>query len=313
MTWIVVGGFAVEPIVLVLALALVAGGLLWWDGRRTVAPTTSARRGIRHATITFAVALTPLVVGMASPVLVFYFGLLAPRLEPRLLAIAPTIGLWAFLAVQTVGELTWPGPRGSHREARLVARTASDVVGHAARRWMWATVAVLAAAGGALALAADGPRTIARLADGAVAAQTSFPGWSWTIPVLAVAMVAAGATEAVLRLVASRPAVEGVDGYWDMWLRRRAARRLVRVTQLVLGLTLAGLVGLAGLSLRWLGLAVMAGEAPAVGSSVHVLVGDVLCGIAIAAVAASLVAAAWPARDPAPQSTIGQVPAGARS
>ncbi|MCK9794008.1 hypothetical protein M1843_09650 [Isoptericola sp. 4D.3] len=309
MAWIVVGGVAMEPIALVLVLALAAGALLWWDGRRTVGPSTSARRGMRHATVTFAVALVPLVVGMASPVLVFIFGLLVPRLEPHLLAVAPTVGLWAFLAVQTVGELTWPGPRGTHREARLAPRTASDVVGRAARWWMWATVAALAVAGGALALAADGPRTIARLEGGTVAAENSFPGWSWTLPLLAAALVAAGTAEAVLRLVASRPAVEGVEERWDMWLRRRAARRLVRVTQLVLGLTLAGVVGLAGLSLRWLGLTAMADDTPAVVSSEHVLVGNVLCGIAVAAVVATV----GPARDPAPRSGAGQVPAGARS
>ncbi|MFE7404684.1 hypothetical protein [Isoptericola sp. NPDC057559] len=288
---VLVGDVAVEPMALLLVLTLAAAGLLWWDGRHAVAPTTSARRAVTHATITVGVAVFPLAVGLASPVLVYYFGLLV-RLEPHLLAALPIVGLWAFLAVHGVGELTWPGPRGTHREARLVARTTSDVAGRASRGLLWATVAALAVTTAALGLAADGPRTIARLDGSTVAAEGSFPGWSWTLPLLAAAVVAGAGSEVVLRLVASRPAVEGVDEAWDMWLRRRVARRVLRVALLVLGLSLAGIVGLAGLSLRWLDL--------------HVTLGTVLFWIGIAIAAGALLVTVWPTRDPAPRPAIGQ-------
>ncbi|GAA1724521.1 hypothetical protein GCM10009809_20350 [Isoptericola hypogeus] len=301
MNWIVVGGVHLTPVTLLVLLALGAGLLLWLDGRRTVAPTTAARRAVRHATITEGVAVALAVVpAILYPIAASFLG--APMVvEPRWLAVAPSIGLWAFLGIHAVGELTWPGPRRAHREARLVARTTSDVVSRAARWGTYALVIALAITAGALALAADGPRTIARIDGGSMVHEGSFPGWWWTLPVFVATLVTAALTEVVLRLVALRPAVEDVDGRWDMWLRRRAARRILRVVHLVLGLTLAGLLGLAGLSLRWVASAdigvdgVLEPSAPG-----YIAVGNVLFWIAVAVVLASIAVTAWPARDPLP-------------
>jgi len=296
-----IGGIPPEPVLLVL-LALGAGALLWRDGRRTVAPSTAARRAVRHATITDGVALVLAAVpAILYPIAAPLLGVLMV-VEPRWLAVAPSVGLWAFLAIHAVGELTWPGPRGVRRAARLTPRTTSDVVTRADR---WRTVALLSAlaiTAGALALVADGPRTIARVSGGTVVHEGSFPGWWWTLPTLVAAAVAAALAEGVLRLVAVRPAVEGVDERWDMWLRRRAARRILRVVHLVLGLTLAGLLGLAGLSLRWVA---FAGVGPSGQEPGYVVAGNTLFWVGVAVALASIAVTVWPARDPLPDVTDG--------
>jgi len=160
-----------------------------------------------------------------------------------------------------------------------------------------------------LSLAASGPRTVARLEDGAVVATAGpFPGWLWTVPVLASGLVAAALSEGVLRLVALRPAVDDVAEDWDMWLRRRTARHTLRTVQCVLGLELAGLIALAGMALRWLGMGVSGNgwNTIAPQSTTFVALGNVVFWFAVAIALTVLTATLRPARDPAPRPAAGQ-------
>ena len=308
-----IGGIPLEPALFVVALALGAGGLLWWDGRRTVVPTTAARRAVRHATTTMGVALVPGAAGVLLPILSFHLGF-GPHVKTAQLVVVPTLGLWAFLAVYAVGELTWPRPQDAHRQARLTTRTVAGVADRAARRQIWVTASLLVVATTLLALVADGPDSIARVVDGVLERQTLFPGWAWTGPVLLAALVALALTEAVLHLIAARPAVVDVDEAWDMWLRRRGARRVLRVVQLVSGLTLAGLLGVAGIALRMLGLGrttMSTAALPVVPE--YVTLGNVVLWVGVAAAVATTVAACWRWRDPLPGTASGRPTVEARS
>ncbi|MFC7880249.1 hypothetical protein [Isoptericola sp. NPDC057391] len=310
---IVIGAVPLELALFVVALALGAGALLWWDGRRTVAPTTAARRAVRHATTTMGVALVPGVAGVLLPVLSFHLGI-GPHVKTAELVVVPTLGLWVFLAVYAVGELTWPRPRDTHRQARLTTRTTADVADRGARRRAWITAAVLVVTTVLLALVADGPDSIARVMDGVLERQTLFPGWAWTGPVLLATLVALALTEAVLYLIAVRPAVADVDEAWDMWLRRRGARRVLRVVQLVVGLSLAVLVGGAGIALRMLGLGrttMSTAALPVVPE--YVTLANVVLWVAVAVALTAVVTACWRTRDPLPDTASGRPAVGARS
>ena len=306
MSWVswMLGNPLPFPVALAVDLALLAAVvvvvLLWWDGRRAVVPSTAGRRAVRHAAVTSAGAGLLVTAGILLPPLYLYLGLVP--LGARTTAVLPLVALVAALAVHAVGELTWPRPRHRQREARLVVRSTVDVVPTLARRLAWAWAATVAVTSVAFGLLSDGPRSISRVV-GPYEAYTvaPFPGWLWTVPVVVAAVVAVAASEVVLRLVVSRPAVEDVEEEWDMWLRRRVARRVERATQLVLGLTLGGLVAMGGLSLRWLGLGSGDGVRPGPGLSPgYVQAGNVLLLVALAVVVATVVALVWPARDPAP-------------
>ncbi|WP_454042662.1 hypothetical protein [Cellulosimicrobium sp. Marseille-Q8652] len=291
-----------------LAAAVVAGAL-WWDGRRAVVPSTAGGRAVRHAAMTSAGAALLVAAGVALPPLYLYLGLAG--LGARVAAVLPLVALVAALGVHAVGELTWPRPLHRQREARLVARSAADVVPGTTRRVAWGWGGGIVVAGVAFGLLSDGPRSISR-GTGPYEAYTvaPFPGWLWTVPVVVAAVVAVVVSEVVLRLVASRPAVEDVSEEWDMWLRRRVARRVERVTQLVLGLTLGGLVAVGGLSLRWLVLGdgddVRTGPGLSPG---HVVAGNALLVVGLVVVLVALTVAVWPARDPAPAPAAEREPA----
>lgn len=310
---IVIGGVPLELALFVVALTLGASALLWQDGHRTVAPTTTARRAVRHATTTLGVALVPGVMGVVLPLLSFHLGI-GPHVKTAQLVVVPTLGLWAFLAVYAVGELTWPRPRDTHRQARLTTRTVADVSDRAARLMAWITAAVLVVASALLALVADGPDSIARVVGGALERQTLFPGWAWSGPVLLATLVALALTEAVLHLIAARPAVADVDEAWDMWLRRRGARRVLQVVQLVLGLTLAGLLSVAGIALRLLGLGrTTASTAALPMAPEYITLGNAVLWVAVLIALATTVAACWWTRDPMPEPAPGRTTIGARS
>ncbi|WP_240666375.1 hypothetical protein [Oerskovia turbata] len=289
----------VLSVLLLLLATLGAGGFLWFDGRRFVVPSTAARRAIRHARVTTAVATVPFVVGLGLPL----FGALgSARVPPPfLLASLPLALLVGVLVINGIGEMTWPRPQGATRQATLTARTAADVSPSALRHmiWGWAGATVVAAI--AFALVASGPRRVSRVIDQHDAFTVgSFPGVLWTGPVVAVMLVVLVLCEMVLRLVASRPAVPDVSEEWDMWLRRRVARRLLRIVQLMIGLTLGGLVALAGLALRTLGLGNGSGVYAPPPSTVHVVAGNSLLVLALALLLVAVATAVWPASDPAP-------------
>lgn len=317
MSWVswMLGNPLPFPVTLAVDIALLAAAvvaaLLWWDGRRAVVPSSAGRRAVRHAAGTSAGAGMLVAAGILLPPLYLFLGLVP--LGARTTAVLPLVALVGALAVHAVGELTWPRPTHRQREARLVARSTADVVPMLTRRLAWSWAVSIAVASVALGLLSDGPRSISRVVGRYEAYIVApFPGWLWTVPLLVGTVVAVVASEVVLRLVASRPAVEDVDEQWDMWLRRRVARRVERATQLVLGLTLGGLVALAGLSLRWLGLGNGDGVRMGPGLSPgHVQAGNALLLVALAVVVVSLVVLLWPARDPAPTAASVREPAAA--
>ncbi|MFE5310831.1 hypothetical protein [Isoptericola sp. NPDC056605] len=299
--------------VVLAGASLLAAAALWWDGQRAVAPSAAARRAARHAALTAGVATVPLIFGILVVPTYYFGGYLA--LVGHRAAVLPVVSLLGLLAVHAVGEMTWPRPRGTQRQARLVARTVHDVAPGRLRRapLTWLAGAVVVAVG--FGLMASGPRSVSRVVglDQAFTVDP-FPGWLWTVSILAASTAAVVLTELVLRLVASRPAIDDVDEEWDMWLRRRVARRILRSVQLVLGWTLAGLIAVGGLSLRRLGLGYGSGTAAgAPPSSAHLVAGNMLLLAAIAVALVALVVAVWPARDVAPAAMADDEPAEAQA
>ena len=285
---------------LALLALVVAVGLVWSDGRRAVVTGSAGRRAVRHAALTSAGAGLVVAAGLLLPPAYLVLGV--ATLGARGTAVLPLVPPRGARPVHAGGALPRPRPRPRQRAARRAVRSVADVAPTLTRRLAWAWTALLVVAAVAFGLVASGPRAVSRVVGPAEAyTVTPFPGWLWTGPVLVVAAVSLVASEAVLRLVRSRPAVEDVGEEWDMWLRRRVARRVERATQLVLGLTLGGLVAFAGLSLRWLGLGngdgARLGPGPSAG---EIVAGNVLLAVAACLVLVVLVASVWPARDPAP-------------
>jgi hypothetical protein len=197
--------------------------------------------------------------------------------QGRLVACMPAIAGASLLLTQAVGQRTWPRPSGVRREAELVTRQARDV---APRRLVtlsivWASAAVLALA--TFISIQSGPREVARvLPGGEVTTAAPFPGSYFGVPLLiSIVLVLAGAA-AVLRMITLRPAVAGVPPEWDMRLRRRSAYHLLRGIQLVLALTLAGVLAVAGAALRQVGDPWVYGDGTTVVSAAHTAAGSAL-------------------------------------
>lgn len=227
--------------VLVVAAAL---GALLWDARRTPTPSQAAARANRHATLASLVGVALMVT-----ILIWVLGGVVLGLMPfggRVVATLPVLAGASLLAAQAVGQLTWPRPSGATREAELAPRTIDDVAPRWSRRlaliWAGTAVALLMAFG----TAADGPRSLTRVGGGYSEALGPYPGWYYGIPVGIAVLALVGAGELVLRLITVRPAVVGVSAAWDLELRRRSARHVTRGTQLVLAVTTAGILAVAG-------------------------------------------------------------------
>lgn len=284
--------------VLVVGASLAAVLVLVWDGRRSAAPSDAARRALRHVTWTSTAAVVPMCTALiavaAFPVL---YGSTIPS---RILAAVPVIALLAYLAALVVGELTWPRPSGEVRVARLAPRTVVDVAPSPDRHLVRALACTAVGTAGVLALIASGPRSVSRV-TGPYESFTSgpFPGWLWGLPLVGAVIACLLAVEAVLRVVAARQALAAVDEGWDLWLRRKIARRALRCTQLVFGLLVAGLLLVAGVGLR----GVATGENAAHTtdfSPIHESAGWSLMAAAGMVAIASLVLSLRPARDAAP-------------
>ncbi len=159
------------------------------------------------------------------------------------LGMVPALVGAVFLAVHAVGELTWPRPTGTVRAASLSRRTVRDIAPRGLRVLVWSlTVAVAAAVVvGGLTAAPDG-RSMSRATETTMSAVSPYPGWFYGVPLLIAAIVVLAGTEAVLRLVAQRAAVVGVDTSWDLALRRLSAHRILRAAQVPLALTLSGVL-----------------------------------------------------------------------
>jgi hypothetical protein len=265
----------------VLAAALVP---LLVSSRRT--PTTSqAARANRHATLgsVAGASLLVAVLGLAA-----VGALAAPQgwADGRVLAALPGVAGLCLVAAQALAQVTWPRPRGTHREAHLVRRRHHDVVPVATHRLLVCWAGALAAALAVLVLRADGPRTLAVTTAGTHRDVGPYPGTYYAVPLLLVATALVATCELTLRLIVLRPAVTGVTADWDLHLRRRSARHLVGGVQLALAGTLACVLALAGIAHQVLG--------------EHVVGGALLAAAAAVAVAALAALVPRPGRRPVP-------------
>ncbi|MDO8107223.1 hypothetical protein Q6348_08450 [Isoptericola sp. b441] len=226
-------GAAIYLASLVGLLAVLLGALAW-DALRTVTPSQAASRANRHATLASAIGVVLMVVLVTWTVAGISLGVW-PR-DGRVLAVLPVLGGAVLLAAQAVGQLTWPRPTGSHREAELVARTVADVSPVGPRRMVlgWAGLALVLLV--VFGVVADGPRSLTQWYAG----NAAYPGWYYGVPMSLAVLVLVAATELVQRLIMLRPAVPGVSTEWDLRLRRRSAGHVTRGIQLVLAVTVAG-------------------------------------------------------------------------
>src|SRR5690606_29464764 len=227
----VVAALATLALVVVLAVRAVArppGPTL-----ADVAGADPVRRAARRHATTVSVAAVAAAVLAGAALTQAVTDVVGGLAEGVLVGLAPA-----------VGGLTWPRPRTAVRAATLRPRTAADVAPRGLRRLTWslAALVVLLAVVGGLTAGADG-RSVTRVAGDVTSTAGPYPGWFYgTWLALAAVLLVAGA-EGVLRLVARRPAVAQVDAAWDMGLRRASAHRVLRGTQLALGLTAAGTLG----------------------------------------------------------------------
>ncbi|QCB94100.1 hypothetical protein [Cellulomonas shaoxiangyii] len=209
------------------------------------------RHARRHAGVVAVVAWAALlVVALTGPVLAAH-----GRWQGVLLGSIPAAAGLAFLLVGAVGERTWPRPDGTVRRAPLRPRRVADVAPPALRRLTWAWTGGLALATLAFGATAgpDGRSVALTYAAGHSAAAGPYPGWTYGVPLTLAALLVLGAGEGVLRLVTARPVVAATTQDDDARLRRASARRLLAGTQLVLGGTLAGVLGAGGAALRSVG------------------------------------------------------------
>lgn len=292
-------------VVLSIVLLAVLGPVvvLVRDGRPSPVPSDTARRALRHVTLASTVAAVSLSVTLALVVTVPLVGGFIWRLPARASALLPALALVWHLGVLLAGELTLPRPTGAVREARVVRRATADVTTTRDRHLLGAWAATLVGTAATLTLASSGPRTISRLVGPAESSTAGpFPGWLWTLPAAATVPVALVAVLVVARAVAARSALPGVDPAWDLWLRRRVARRALRSAQLVLGATVAGLLLVAGFGLVAVG-GGGDGFRAVPPSLAHQVAGQAVMVSALAVCAVAVACALWPARDPAPAPT----------
>lgn len=243
----------VAPIAVLLALvplmALVVGVALL-VGRRTTAPSEAAAAARRHASVVSALAWTVALLSPAALVPLVRVaggeGLTSGVMTGLLPA---TTGL-LFLAVHAVGERTWPRPTGAVRRAPLTPRTVADVVPGRLRRLTWGWSATLVVVLVVSGVVADGGRSISRTWEQGGSTASPFPGWFYGVPLLVAAALVLAASEGVLRQIARRPAVMDAQPEWDLALRRLSAHRVLRGVQLVLSLTTAGVLLVAGTAVR---------------------------------------------------------------
>lgn len=203
--------------------------------------------------------------------------------NPVPLALAPAgIGL-AYLAVLLAGEATWHPADGTVRRAGLAARSTHLIAPTPLRRatWVWTMLLVVAATVGGLTATRTGTlqRSVAAPRAGRedlveLVTAAPYPSWEAGVPLALGALALVVGTEHVLRRVTNRPAVDGVDPIWDMALRRLTARRVLRLPQLLAGLTLCGV-------LLWLGTSFLAVEEPVTGWSL-ILLGSTAALVALA-------------------------------
>jgi hypothetical protein len=272
------------PLVLaaVLAVVLVTVALRASHREPAASPSAALVAARRHAGGIDALAWVGLlaalvVVRVLTPALTSGLG------TGVLIGLTPALAGSAFLAVQSIGELTWPRPSGSVHRAPLTPRTVRTLAPLGLRRLTWAWAGGLAATLAACGLLSGNGRDIERVWDATSSgASGPFPGWFYGGPLLVATAVVVVAAETVLQLVVRRPAVVDTAPDSDLALRTLSARRVLRGTQLVLAWTFAGVLLVAGSALRNVGTI----EVDGVGltSAAHVSAGTalLLLGLAVA-------------------------------
>jgi hypothetical protein len=250
----------VMPLALAVAVGVVVITLAHRLSRRerAVTPSTALVAARRHAGSIDALAWVGLVAALVI-LQVFTPSLTNGLGTGVLIGLTPTLAGATFLAVQSVGELTWPRPSGPVRRAPLTPRTVRTLAPVGLRRLTWVWAGGLATTLVACGLASGNGRDIERVWDAASSgAAGPFPGWFYGGPLLVATAVVVAATEVVLLLVAGGPAGAGppvadTAPADDLALRTVSARRVLRGTQLVLAWTLAGVLFVAGTALRSVG------------------------------------------------------------
>lgn len=262
-------------------------------GRGTPGPTGAADAARRHATAVSTLSWTALTVTLVAGL-----AIVAARpvnlVQGLLYGVVPAVAGTTLAVVQGIGELTWPRPEGTVRRAPLVRRTVLDVAPRGLLRlflgWAIALGLVLTVTG---ILSSSGREITRAWPDGSSSAGP-FPGWFYGVPLVVATGVVVLATAAALRLIARRPAVSDTAPEWDMALRRMSAHRLLRGSQLVLGLTLAAVLFFTGVAVRSLGSGSRV-DGVATGSTGHVVVGVVVLLLGITVLLATLAATTLPA------------------
>lgn len=278
---------------------------------RTARVLAAARR---HERLVSVVAAAVTVAALATLPLVL------PRLTTStttpgvLVGVAPVAGGLLHLALRAAGELTWPRPRGSVRNAPLARRTARALGGARLTALVTTTVLGTAAVVTWGLTAADDGRSVARtpfvddLGGVVTGASGPYPGWPYGAPLLVTLALLLVATLGVLRLVARRPPVADLPAADDDALRRTSAARVLGGSQLCGAAGLAGYALVAAVSLR-------SAEHGAAAAVCALLGAGLLVGSLGAAVGAVLPARSRapittpPAGPPAP-GTAGAMPSG---
>ena len=261
------------------------------------APSEAADAARRHAlgvNIAAWVVLTvlPLFLGLVAVPLIRVTG--GSSLYAGVVTgLWPATGGLLFLGVHAIGERTWPRPTGTVRRAHLSPRDAQRGPRWLRRlTWTWAglLLVTLVAAG---ATSSNGRAVSVAYATNAVQTAGPYPGWYYGAPLLVAAALVLVATEGVLRLISRRPAVVDADPAYDAASRRLSAHRALRGAQLVLALTEAGVLGIAGAALSRVDQGALGGVIGGLG----LLIG--LAGFVAAVLPAqAAVQAAWPATAP---------------
>ena len=221
---------ALLPVLVVLALAAAVGGIIAAArraGRSSEATVTAARR---HG---LTVAVLAPVAGIVTVVLLVGAGADVGHGFPGTVGDAMTLAPLAYALAHTIvlliGELTWPGPRGQVRRARLVRRRLSDVAPRRLARLLAAGTTVLVAVFvvGAILADPDG-RTISHREGPYLRGASPWPGWHYGRPVTVELVLLTLLVGAALWVVVTRPAVMTGDERIEEALRRTSAHRVLR-------------------------------------------------------------------------------------
>lgn len=240
------GLFLAVPVLVLLALGGLVLLLLTLTARPDHTLPSEVASARRHALVTSAAAAV-VFLGTTGFLVWYATGRPTPGSvppTPTWLGALPLLGAAAALTTLTLGELTWPRPRGQQRQATLNPRSAGSLLPHG---WRVTAVAAMVVTGpvllAGLLLADVSGRSITAtgLGDGRISATSGpFPGSFYVVPQLLafglVALLAWGA----LRLVVLRPAVVRADVTTDTRLRASSAARVLRVFSVGLLLTAAG-------------------------------------------------------------------------